>query len=288
MPELPEVETLVRGLREVLIGREIHSLEIRKSTSPMWHGKPHAELLGSHVMSISRAGKLLVLSFDHNLTLLIHLKMTGQLIFENPKGEMLGGGHPDDQFMAHQPSKYTYIIFSFSDGSQLFFNDMRQFGYAQLIDAKALAAHRHMATLGVEPLSTAFTSNFLYQTLQKRPKTTVKQVLLDQTAIAGLGNIYTDESLFDARILPSRRAASITKDEAAMLHKSIIKILEVGIRYGGTSYKDYVHHNGSRGTMQDHLCVYRRQGMPCKRCSTTIERIIIGGRGTHFCPNCQK
>ncbi len=285
MPELPEVETLVQGLKDVLIGRRIVGVELHKPK--MWQGKLSDEIKGHVIKDITRIAKLMVFSLSGDLKLLIHLKMTGQLIFEDKKGHMLGGGHPDEQFALQQPSKYTHIIFSFEDGSKLYFNDMRQFGYAKLISASELTQHKFVADIGIDPFVPQFTVDFLHQQLQKRPKITVKQVLMDQTVIAGIGNIYADESLFDAKILPTRKASAISEDETKELHQSILKILKKAIDFGGTSYKDFVHHSGKKGTMQDHLMVYRRAGQKCKRCGGTIKRIIIGGRGTHFCPDCQ-
>ncbi len=285
MPELPEVETIKRGLTDVLPGKRLENLIITKPK--MWQGRPASELYGQTVKVLNRVAKILIIHWSNNLSLLIHLKMTGQLIFVDSAGHSIAGGHPDDQFLVTQPSKYTHIIFHFEGGSNLYFNDMRQFGYAKLMSTDKLHDHSQIATIGVDPFSHEFSDVFLLEVLRKRPKTTVKQVLMDQTVIAGLGNIYTDESLFDAKILPNRKAASISKNEAKQLCQSIIKILDMGIRFGGTSYKDYVHHNGKKGTMQDHLQVYRRHGQPCKRCGTVIKRTVVGGRGTHFCPKCQ-
>lgn len=286
MPELPEVEVLVRGLEGELIGRIIRHVEINKPT--MWQGQGPANLIGQKIASIERVAKLIVISLSGGLSVLIHLKMTGQLIFTDQKGAKIAGGHPDDQFLASQPSKYTHVFFDFDDGSHLYFNDMRQFGYVKVVDSSKLLDHKHIATIGVDPFATEFTAKYLFDALQKRPKTTVKQVLMDQTVIGGIGNIYCDESLFEAKILPTRKANSITKTETVALRDDIIKTLEKGIKYGGTSYKDYVHHNGARGTMQDHLKVYRRYGQKCVRCGNVISRTIIGGRGTHFCAKCQK
>ena len=286
MPELPEVEVLVRGLKSELIGRTIRHIEINKPK--MWQGFDQAKLIGQKIASIERVAKLIVISLSSELSVLIHLKMTGQLIFVDPSGAKIAGGHPDDQFLASQPSKYTHVIFDFDDGSHLYFNDMRQFGYVKVVASSKLLDHKHIATIGVDPFSPEFTAKYLFQVLQKRPKTTVKQVLMDQTSIGGIGNIYCDESLFAAKILPKRKAVSITEAESKVLHQSIIKTLEMGIKYGGTSYKDYVHHNGAKGTMQDHLKVYRRDGQKCVRCGNVISRITIGGRGTHFCVVCQE
>ncbi len=286
MPELPEVEVLVRGLRDELIGRVIQSVQISKPK--MWQGIESTDIIGKKINSIERIAKLIVISLSGGFSILIHLKMTGQLIFVDPSGAKIAGGHPDDQFLANQPSKYTHIVFDFDDGSHLYFNDMRQFGYVKVVNTSALLDHKHIATIGVEPFAPEFTFQYLFDALQRRPKTTVKQVLMDQTVIGGIGNIYCDESLFEAKISPKRKAASITEIESGNLHSSIIKTLEKGIKYGGTSYKDYVHHNGTKGTMQDHLQVYRRHGQKCLRCGNIISRTIIGGRGTHFCAECQE
>jgi len=286
MPELPEVETLVRGLSTVLLDRQIADITINQPK--MWHGESPDQLRGRHITHIARVAKLLVFTLTADLTLLIHLKMTGQLIFVDKAGRALGGGHPDDQFGLNQPSKFTHVTFTFADGSHLYFNDQRQFGYAQVIKTAEVQKHKFIASIGTDPFTPQFTPEFLFEQLQKRPRTTVKQVVMDQTVIAGIGNIYADESLFAAKILPSRKAASISMDEAKTLHHVILEVLKKAIEFGGTSYSDFVHHSGKKGTMQDHLMVYRRNGQPCKACGTIIKRVTISGRGTHFCPHCQK
>ncbi len=285
MPELPEVETIVQGLSSVLKGKTVATVEVRKQA--MWRGRSADELKGKSVLQLRRMAKLILIDFSANLTVAIHLKMTGQLIYVDKQGDRIVGGHPDEQFMAAQPSKYSHIIFHFTNISTLYFNDMRQFGYVHLLPSSEVSQLSFVSTLGIDPLKQDFTPDYLYEQLHQRPKTTVKQVMMDQTVIAGIGNIYADESLFDARLLPMRKASSITEKEALVLHQSIIAILQKAIHYGGTSYKDYVHHNGQKGTMQDHLLVYRRHGSPCKRCGTTLKRTTVGGRGTHYCPHCQ-
>lgn len=286
MPELPEVETIVRGLEAVLPHKIVRAIDVNKPK--MWQGADQKILIGKAVQRVRRVAKILVFEFTGDLVLLVHLKMTGQLIYVDVKGEKIAGGHPDEQFLVEQPSKYTHIAFHFSDESTLYFNDMRQFGYAKLVENALKHLEKNLSKIGLDPFASTFTGNWLLEQLQKRPKTTVKQVLMDQSVIAGLGNIYTDESLFDAKILPTRRAASITADEARVLRTSIVKILTMGIQFGGTSYKDYVHHNGKKGTMQNHLFVYRRHGQACKVCGTLISRTALGGRGTHYCKTCQK
>ncbi|MFA6081826.1 MAG: bifunctional DNA-formamidopyrimidine glycosylase/DNA-(apurinic or apyrimidinic site) lyase [Patescibacteria group bacterium] len=287
MPELPEVETLKNGLKTVLIGQKLASVQINKPK--MWRGLSSDQLVNQTIQSIDRLAKMLVINWSNNLTLIVHLKMTGQLIFVDKAGEEIAGGHPDDQFVAKQPSKYTHIIFDFLSGDHLYFNDMRQFGYAHLIASDQLEQeHQQIANIGVDPFVADFTPEYLFKHFQDKPKTSVKQVIMDQSVVAGIGNIYADESLFEAKIAPTRPAKSITEVESTKLHQAIINILKLGINLGGTSYKDYVHHDGKKGTMQDHLKVYRRGGLPCVECGGKISRITIGGRGTHFCPHCQK
>lgn len=285
MPELPEVETVVKGLSLVLPNLVIKSVEINKPK--MWQGLDSNDLTGSKIISVRRVSKVIIINFDHGLTIMIHLKMTGQLIFVG-NGQKVIGGHPDNQVMAAQPSKYTHITFGFEDGSHLYFNDMRQFGYAKLIKSEELKNQNQIKNIGVEPFDDGFTTEFFQAALAGKPKKIIKQLIMDQSIISGLGNIYANESLFLARIAPTKLAGLISNEEAVELHKHIKEILEKAIMLGGTSYKDYVNHEGKRGSMQDELMVYHRKGLPCNICGTIIERIAFGGRGTYYCPKCQK
>lgn len=286
MPELPEVETIVRGLNSVLPNLIVRDIEINKPK--MWQGLDRLQLIGKKVEEVRRISKMIVMRFNGGLTLITHLKMTGQLIFEDKKGEKIAGGHPDDQFMANQPSKYTHITYVFINGSRLFFNDMRQFGYAKLVKTSKLSELSQIEKKGIEPFDEAFTADFLYRQLQKKPKSKVKQVLMDQTVISGIGNIYANESLFASGIMPNRLSDKVSETESGWLHRQIVRILNMAVKLGGTSYKDFVHHTGKKGTMQDHLMVYHRDKLPCNKCGNIIKRMVIGGRGSYYCDRCQR
>lgn len=193
---------------------------------------------------------------------------------------MIIGGHPED------PKKYTRASFDFTDGSKLFFNDLRKFGWLKLVNQ--IEAQKIFDAHGVEPLTKQFTLNVFHGILERYPKRKIKQLLLDQTLIAGLGNIYVDEACFRARILPTRVVRRLASNNIRKLHQAIIAVLKASIKMKGTSARNYRRANGERGGFVPHLNVYGRAGQPCKRCGTLIKKIKLNGRGTHFCPKCQK
>ena len=303
MPELPEVETLRRELAEVLIGQVIKSVKVLwpKSVTPKDFAR---KLKGSKILGVNRRAKILLLNLTDNQTLAIHLKMTGQLVYRpnQNQGSTLGtfkvepliiGGHPQPlpqglslAGFKDSPFNYTRAVFNFTDGSRLYFNDLRKFGWLHLLKPQAVTAlHEHH---GAEPLAPSFTIQTFRAILDRYPRRILKAVLLDQTLIAGLGNIYADESCFAARIKPSRRVATLTAMEKLKLYRAIRSLLTLSIKHGGTSARDYRHSDGSRGGFATYLKVYGRAGKPCRRCGTLISKIKLAGRGTYFCPKCQK
>ncbi|HEY8108840.1 MAG TPA: bifunctional DNA-formamidopyrimidine glycosylase/DNA-(apurinic or apyrimidinic site) lyase [Patescibacteria group bacterium] len=300
MPELPEVETIRKGLAEVLPGKRVRSFSVTlpKLFTAVRPAK-RKDLVGAAVTGADRRGKALLIRFGSR-TLVIHLKMTGQLIFrEAPRGDakgkiVLAGGHPipaianDRPDGMKLPGKVTHAVFTFDDGSRLFYNDLRQFGYLKLLSTDAVGNLLFIKTLGLEPLERSFTSAKFDALLKRRPKAKLKPLLLDQTVIAGLGNIYVDEALNLARIHPLRTAGSLTKTQRAALHPAIKKVLRDSLRAGGTSDNTYVTIRGARGDYLRRARVYHRTGEPCRRCGTPIERIVVAGRGTHLCPRCQR
>ncbi len=302
MPELPEVETLKRELSRAIIGLEIKKVKVLwpKAVAPLSIKVFEKKIIGKKIKSASRRAKILIIDFTDSTALAIHLKLTGQLIFVPPPTTVIKkfpmtvvGGHPDNQMIKKQPSKYTGIIFEFTDGSHLYFNDLRKFGWARLVgdtQLKALTEH-----LGLEPLSKFFTrrdvgqaDQALLDIFKKYPNRTIKQILLDQTLIAGLGNIYTDESCFLAKLLPMRKALTLKPAQIKKLREKIIKVLKLSIKKGGTSSRDYLRVDGSFGNFVPYLYVYGRAGEPCKVCHHPIQKIRHAGRGTHFCSHCQK
>ncbi|SHI94678.1 DNA-formamidopyrimidine glycosylase [Desulfofundulus thermosubterraneus] len=274
MPELPEVETIKRTLQEKLPGRTICGVNIYlpkiiQTPSPEEFCR---QVVDKRILDVGRRGKYLLISLSRGLMLVVHLRMTGQLVYtatDEPR------------------SKHTHLVFHLNNGHQLRFTDMRQFGRFWLVPEKDLQAVSGLKDLGVEPLSGEFTIEFLDKELKAR-RTRLKTLLLDQTFISGLGNIYADEALYGAGLHPSRPANTLTTGEAQALFRAIRVVLEEGIASRGTSVRNYVDGTGQAGTFQEKLRVYGKSGRPCMRCGKTIERLRLGGRSTYFCPGCQK
>ena len=304
MPELPEVETIRRGLKSVILNKRIIDFETRDSKIIQIKKE---DIVGSKITSIDRRAKILIINLDNKKSLLVHLKMTGQMIWEkvvgmddyklrNKKSNRVSGGHPSIDWVAKLPNVHTRAIFYFEDKSALFFNDLRRFGYIKMYSTDGLAEEKELKQLGPEPFdektgssSKEFSVDYLIRRASKVPSRKIKQFITDQEIIAGVGNIYVDEALFLAGIMPTRRVDQISLEEWRKIREAIIDVLELGIKYGGSSEDTYVDAFGEQGEMNQHVKVYRRTGQPCLNgCGGRIERIVVGGRGTHFCPNCQK
>ena len=308
MPELPEVETIRRGLESRLVEKIITQVEVRAPN--IFVGDPE-KLVGQEIQAFDRQGKLLIVEMVDDVVLTIHLKMTGQLIWqpavkdeldhievdnamldfdaeEELEEEPVVGGHPEKAYLESLPHKHTHVIIHFNDGSTLYFNDLRKFGRLEVLSKEQLPDLEFVQNLGPEPLQPDFTESYLREQLQRHPRVPVKSFLLDQTNIAGLGNIYADESLFRASILPDRLTASLKPGEIHNLYDAIEETLGLAIKYGGSSSKDYLNAVGEKGTFLKIANVYHRTGMECNRCRIgAIERKKIGGRSSHFCPICQ-
>ena len=273
MPELPEVETVRRSLARELAGRRIVS--VREIGWPSIVATPTPDelclaLCDRAVERVDRRAKYVLIRLDNDETLAVHLRMTGQLL-------VVPGDTPSD--------KHTHIILSLDDGRELRFHDTRKFGRWWLLNADGLAALE--AKLGDEPLADGFTLAAFQGRLAGR-RTKLKPLLLDQSVVAGIGNIYADEALWMARLHPLRTADSLDEDEVAALHASIIAALDQGIQRRGTTLVNYRDASGASGENQDYLNAYGRTGAPCPRCATPIERIIVAQRSTHLCPTCQR
>lgn len=290
MPELPEVEVVRRFLNQHLINKIISNLEIL-TPKPAGRGRSfigNPKLVeGQKIIKTSRIGKQLSLYLGNNLILLFHLKMTGQLIFYPPlsRGGPEGGGvfkfgHPIGE-------KSTRLIFTFTDGSKLFFNDQRKFGWVKLLNPSELAEAQK--NLGLDILDPKFTPKYLHQQIQHTSRP-IKLALLDQSKFAGIGNIYANDSLFLAQINPLTPSNKISFNQTFKLHHFLKKIISDSIKAGGSTAKDnkYIHPDGSTGQYQFNFQVYQRTGKPCLICQTPIQRIKIGGRGTFYCSKCQK
>ncbi len=287
MPELPEVETVRSGLDKLLPGRKILGVTHNWAKS-----FPNAEtdvkhfLIGASIVAVKRRAKVLLIELDTKYSLLIHLKMTGQLVFRG-SDKSFGAGHPGDSLVGKLPDKSTRVIFDLGD-SKLFFNDQRKFGWVRLLPTAEVPNIDFMQRLGPEPLSADFTQTNFKERFKTRPNTNIKAALLDQSVIAGIGNIYADESLWAAKIHPATLVKNISVKKQNELHRAIQAVLKLAIKKGGSTDRNYVDAEGKKGSYLSFAKVFRRQGQPCPRCGTIIEKTRVAGRGTHYCPNCQK
>jgi formamidopyrimidine-DNA glycosylase len=275
LPELPEVETIRARLEPRLTGRTFERVVIAdpRLTRPEPPELVAAELEGEQVRSVGRRGKYLTVEFESGRHLLIHLRMTGSV------------QHPASGGFEADPHRRAVV--RLDDGSDVAYRDVRRFGTWELLEPGALDDYFAARRLGREPLGRQFTVRALEAAFAGR-RAPVKAALLDQRAAAGVGNIYADEALWQARIHPLRPAGSLTREELAALRKGVRQALEMGIARQGATLRDYSDPDGVRGRMQDKFRVYGRVGQPCDRCGTPIEKIRAGGRGTWFCPNCQQ
>lgn len=284
MPELPEVETIKRGLSERIIGKKI--LDIAIDNQKSFLGEPK-DVIGLEIIDVQRRAKLIRIRLSNGLNLLFHLKLTGQLIVID-HNERFAGGHPSHDWHAELPNSNTRITFALSDNIKLFFNDMRKFGWCKVLKDDEVEAI-YQKDYGFEPLDKGFTTEYLLSKAKRIPNRNIKQFLMDQTIAAGMGNIYTDETLFEAKISPLKKIKDITLPEWQKIIASAIKVLKLGIKHGGTTDSDYVNVDGQKGGMQNYLNVYHQTGKPCpNNCGGTVKRIVVGGRGTHYCPVCQR
>lgn len=287
MPELPEVETIRRDLAKKIINKKIIEVKVWKKKIVKTNLRKFVRALKNNsIFKISRRGKLLIFGLkDQKNFLLIHLKMTGQLIYQKGS-KIIPGGHGFPEPTNDLPSKHTHLVITFSDKSRLFFNDLRQFGYAKIVNTNEL--EKIFDAFGVEPLTSKFTIKRFEEVIDRR-SAPIKAVLLNQSLIAGIGNIYADETCYQARIKPSRKAKSLTKKEIAKLFLAIKHILSRAVSRRGTTFSNYVDGKGKPGNYALSLKVYEREGKKCLRCSSTIaKKQNIAGRGTRYCPSCQK
>jgi formamidopyrimidine-DNA glycosylase len=289
MPELPEVETVRIGLSAFLPGRTFANVEANNPKSfPNSQADAWKFLIGAKVEVVARRAKVLLIELDTKYSLVIHLKMTGQLVFRSKDGEHFGAGHPNDSLVGELPDRSTRVVFTFADGGKLFFNDQRKFGWIRLLPTDEVANIDFFRKVGPEPLSTEFTWKALKERLNRRPNTNIKAVLLDQTVIAGVGNIYADESLWGAKIHPSTLVKSVSDTKIKRLYESLTSVLRLAIEKGGSTDWNYVNTEGKRGSYLSFANVFRREGLACPRCGTVIIKTKVAGRGTHICPKCQK
>jgi formamidopyrimidine-DNA glycosylase len=287
MPELPEVETIRLGLIKLLPGKEIKNV---------WHDWPKSFpnapadvarfLVSAKIKHVRRRAKVLIIDLSSGYSLVTHLKMTGQLVFRGESN--FGAGHPGKDLVAELPTKSTRVIFEFTDGSKLFFNDQRKFGWMKLIPTVQIPEIDFFKRVGPEPLEDTFTPSVFIERLKRRSNSPIKAVLLDQSVLAGVGNIYADEALFTAKIHPASPVAKISRTKLVLLHRAIREVMQLSIKKGGSTDRNYVDSEGKKGSYLSFANVFRKQGKPCPRCGVEIVKLRVAGRGTHICPRCQK
>jgi formamidopyrimidine-DNA glycosylase len=376
MPELPEVETVKRGLNKLIIGRKIVAVNSDNPKSfPNAPDDVEQFLIDAKVTTVRRRAKVLMIDLSTNYTLVIHLKMTGQLVFvgqhiyENdgpsisassrrlhagstkgpgallnsgsrcldetemllssyqsdldivssvilePESELapgpnsdperssdaknsihnddqdndirFAGGHPTDSLIGVLPDKSTRVIFDFDDGSHLYFNDQRKFGWVRLMPTAEVPNIDFMKRVGPEPLESDFTAKQFVQRFKRRARTTIKAAILDQSVIAGVGNIYADESLWGAKIHPATKVGDLPYSKFQLLYSELRYVMNLSIEKGGSTNRNYVNAEGKKGRYMEFARVFRREGLDCPRCGDEIVKIRVAGRGTHICPSCQ-
>lgn len=289
MPELPEVETVRIGLGRLLPGRVVKAVDFDWPKGfPNTQGDVNNFLLGAEVVEVNRRAKVLLIELSSKYSLVIHLKMTGQLVFRNAySGERFGAGHPNASLVGVLPDKSTRVTLTFADDSQLFFNDQRKFGWIRLLPTVEVPQIDFFQKVGPEPLSEEFTWEVLRDRLQRRKNTNIKAALLDQTVVAGIGNIYADESLWGAKVHPTMLVKLLNDDDFRNIYRALVDVLRLSIEKGGSTDRNYVDAEGKRGSYLTFANVFRREGQNCPRCGSVIEKTRVAGRGTHTCPVCQ-
>ncbi len=288
MPELPEVETVRIGLARLLPGRKVAFIDSDWTKSfPNAPKDVQQFLVGAAVVTVARRAKVLLIELSSKYSLVIHLKMTGQLVFRGSE-ERFGAGHPNKSLVGDLPDKSTRVTLTFTDGSQLFFNDQRKFGWMRLMPTAEVVNLDFFKKVGPEPLSADFTWQDMRERLLRRKNTNIKAALLDQTVIAGVGNIYADESLWGAKIHPATLVHKLNGRQFHKLYDELVLVLRLSIEKGGSTDRNYVDAEGKRGSYLSFARVFRREGQACPRCGTIIMKTRVAGRGTHLCPRCQK
>lgn len=281
MPELPEVETLRIGLNKYLVGHKILEVEIK---SRRIFRDDEKQIIGGKIQDVRRFAKVIVIDLSNKKSIVIHIKLTGQLIYRGPN---LKEDITLSKKVAGLPGKSTHVIFKLDRNGTLFYNDFRQFGWIKIVDTKDVETSEFVGKLGPEPLKNLTLENF--SQILSKSRTPIKVVLMDQARIGGVGNIYANDSLWLSKINPKRPANGLTREEIKELFKNLISVLKEGIKYGGASELNFVTAEGRDGGYQNHFRVYAQQNKLCQRCKKEkIEKYFLGGRGTYFCPACQR
>lgn len=289
MPELPEVETVRKGLDELLANRKISSVSVFDSPKSFPNDPASVDqfMIGGKVLSVRRRAKVLIIDLDTKYSIVVHLKMTGQLVFRAPS-KAFGGGHPSDSLIGDLPDRSTRVQADFDDGSRLFFNDQRKFGWMKLVPTIGVEEIPFISKLGPEPLELSTTAEQFVARIRRRNGSMIKPAILDQTVIAGVGNIYADEALWSAKIHPETRVRDVSDDDLVNLFVQTVAVLKLSIEKGGSTDRNYVDAEGRKGSYLSFARVFRREGQACHvHPDQEIIKLRVGGRGTHICPVCQ-
>jgi formamidopyrimidine-DNA glycosylase len=302
VPELPEVETVRRGLAELVVGRTIDWIDVLEPKC--FIGDP-AALTGHVFAAARRRGKVLILDLDGGLSLVAHLKMTGQMVFRGggagpdapgvsadpaeavQRSHNWGAGHPTDSLIGDLPDRSTRVVVHFTDRAALYFNDQRKFGWLALTRSDQVQRVPLIAKMGPEPLEGDPWPEFRRRA-RRHQGTSIKAALLNQEVVAGIGNIYADEALWHARVHPATRVGDVSDAKLKALLAGAAASMELSLSLGGSTDRNYVDAEGRRGAYLDFAEVFRRDGQPCRRCGREIVKTRVAGRGTHYCPKCQR
>lgn len=281
MPELPEVESIKLQLNKYLVGHRILNIEIRNPKFEM----NSKLILNSKIMGARRFGKVTVMDLANGYSILTHVKLTGQYIYRGPN--LKNPENLSPKVIGGVPGPHTLVIFNLDRGGVLYYNDVRRFGWIKIVRTDEVETEKFISKLGPEPfkdLTLEKFGNILLKTSRM-----IKVVLMDQEKMSGIGNIYANDALWLSKIDPKRPAKSLSETDVKVLYDSILEVLRTGIKYGGASELSFVTPDGTEGNYQKHTLVYGHEGEPCERChKAVIKKIFLGGRGTYFCPNCQK
>lgn len=283
MPELPEVETIARRLQEIVVGKTFAGLDVYHPKS--FTGQEQ-QVLGHVIQDVTRRAKYIRFQLDNDLSLVTHLKMTGQLIFIDPAGERVGGGHPTADWTRDLPSKHTRIAYTFADGSHLFFNDQRIFGWMRMMDQPAW--QQVLSKLGPDINDPSLSASYLQSKLSRR-SIPIKQALMTNEIVCGIGNIYASDILNKSQINPFTPSSKIPLEKLELILSNAQTIIARAIELGGTTFDGkYVGVDGMSGGYQDEALAYGRENQKCYNCGATIIKTKIAGRGTYYCPECQQ
>lgn len=288
MPELPEVETIRLGLQKYLVGHKITAVDVKLKR--IFSGNPK-DIIGSKIIKVERFGKGLVIEFENGYALAIHIKMTGQLIYNDLTFRRDKNIQISSDKVGQIPNKYTHVIFTLDQDAMLYYNDIRQFGWLKIVKRSEIKNLPFFKALGPEPIPSSGQKALSYEEFEEilsNSNLSVKPLIMDQKRIGGIGNIYANDALFLAGIDPRRKAKEVNKIEAKKLFDAILEVLNRGLKYGGASELTFVNAIGGEGKYQNHFLAYGKNKEKCSICGTNMEKIFLGGRGTFFCPGHQK